>query len=62
VPSCLLRCLFEGRNDRIFEDYEKTLEELKSFFFYSLYIWISAFVALLEINFHDFLIHFSPFS
>jgi hypothetical protein len=45
-------------NDRIFEDRERTLEELKFFFFYSLYIWTAAFVAPLEISFHDFLVFF----
>jgi hypothetical protein len=36
VPSCLLWCLWRERNDRNFEDQERTLEELKTFFFYSL--------------------------
>jgi hypothetical protein len=42
-------------NDQIFEDCERTLEELKFFFFYSLYIWTAVFVAPLEIVFMIFL-------
>jgi hypothetical protein len=48
-------------NDRIFEDHKRTLEELKFFFFYSLYIWTAAFVAPLEISFHDFFVFFFSF-
>jgi hypothetical protein len=33
VPLCLMWCLWRERNDRSFEDQERTLEELKSFFF-----------------------------
>jgi hypothetical protein len=37
------------------------LEELKSSFFYSLYIWTAVFVAPLEISFNDFLGSFFSF-
>jgi hypothetical protein len=37
VPLCLIWCLWRERNDRSFEDQERTLEELKSFFFHSLF-------------------------
>jgi hypothetical protein len=33
VPPYLLWCLWREINDSIFEDRERTLEELKSFFF-----------------------------
>jgi hypothetical protein len=33
VPLCLLWCLWRERNARCFEDLERSLEELKSFFF-----------------------------
>jgi hypothetical protein len=37
VHCCLICCLWRERNDRQFEDKERTIEELISFFFYSLY-------------------------
>jgi hypothetical protein len=36
VTSCLLWCLWRERNDRNFKDQERTIEELKIIFFYSL--------------------------
>lgn len=30
-------------NNRSFEDCERTLEEVESFFFYTIYIWTAAF-------------------
>ena len=38
-------------NHQIFKDCERTLEQLKSFFFYFLFIWTTALVAPLEISF-----------
>lgn len=62
VPSCLMWCLWRERNDRIFEDKEMTFEELRTFFFYSLYTWSVGFLTPLVISFHDFIILFSsPF-
>jgi hypothetical protein len=37
VYSCLLWCLWRERNDRQFENKEMTIEELITFFFFSLY-------------------------
>jgi len=59
VPYCLLWCLWRERNDRLFEDKEKTIEELISFFFYFLYSWTAAFLTPLVISFNDFLVLFS---
>jgi hypothetical protein len=42
-------------NYRSFEDCERTLEEIKSLFFNTLYIWIAVFVSSLVISYHDFL-------
>jgi hypothetical protein len=47
-------------NDRSFEDNESTLEEIKSLFFNTLYLWTVAFVSHLMINYHDFLVIFTP--
>jgi hypothetical protein len=59
VSCCLLWCLWRERNDRQFEDKERTIEELISFFFYSLYSWTAAFLALLVVSFNEFLVLFS---
>jgi len=50
LPSCLLWCLWRERNNRRFEDREKTLEEIKSLFFNTLYLWTTAYVYHLGIN------------
>jgi hypothetical protein len=39
APCCLMWCLWTERNDRQFEDKERTIEELISFFLHSLYSW-----------------------
>jgi hypothetical protein len=62
VPCCLLWCLWRERNDRHFEDKERTIEELISFFFHSLFSWTTAFLAPLVISFNDFLALFSSSS
>ena len=40
VPSSLFWCLWREMNDRIFEDRERTLKELKSLFFLFFFIFI----------------------
>jgi hypothetical protein len=62
VPCCLLWCLRRERNDRQFEDKERIIEELISFFFLSLYSWTAAFLAPIVINYHDLLVLFSSSS
>jgi hypothetical protein len=47
-------------NDRCFEDCKTTLEELKSLFFNTLYLWTTAYVAHLVISYYDFLFLFTP--
>jgi hypothetical protein len=42
-------------NERSLEDRERTLEEIKALFFYTLYLWTTAFVSPLMISYHDFL-------
>jgi hypothetical protein len=48
-------------NDENFEDCERTLEELKSLFFNTLYLWTVAFVSF-GVSYHDFLVLFALFS
>jgi hypothetical protein len=50
------------RNDRQFEDKERSIEELLYFFFSSLYSWTAAFLAPSGISYNDFLVFFPLFS
>jgi uncharacterized membrane protein len=59
IHCCLLWCLWMERNDRQFEDKERSMEELMYFFFFSLYSWTAAFLAPLGISYNDFLVLFS---
>jgi hypothetical protein len=59
VPSCLLWYLWRESNNRSFEDYKRTLEESKSLFFITLYLWTTVFVSPLMINYYDFLVLFA---
>jgi hypothetical protein len=59
VPLFLIWCLWRERNVRCFEDLDGTLEELKSFFFFSLFTWTTAYLAQLVISFPKFLVLFS---
>jgi hypothetical protein len=61
VHPCLLWCLWREKNDRCFEDREKTSEELKSLFFNTLYLMIATYIAHLVICFHDFLFSVCPY-
>ena len=47
-------------SDKSFEDHEITLEEIKSLFFNSLYLWTTAFISPLVISYHNFFIVFAP--
>jgi hypothetical protein len=58
VP-CLLWYVWRERNDRQFEDKERIIEELISFFFHFLYSWTAVFLTPLVLSFNDFLVLFS---
>jgi hypothetical protein len=60
VPTCLFWCLWREMNDRNFEDRERSLEEILSLFFETLYLWTAAFVSPLSLSFSDFLVRFAP--
>ena len=59
VSLCIMWCVGRERNDKSFKNLERTLEELKSFFFFSLFSWTAAYLASLIISFSDFLALFS---
>jgi hypothetical protein len=54
--------LWRERNDRQFEDKERTIEELISFFLHSLHSWTAAYLASLVISYNEFLVLFSSSS
>jgi hypothetical protein len=62
VSSCPMWCLWREINDRSFEDREKTLEEIKSLFFNTLYLWTTTYVFPLAVSYQDFLVLFAPTS
>jgi hypothetical protein len=57
VPTCLFWCLWKERNDRNFEEREKSMRDV-----ISLYLWTPAYVSHLAISFSDFLFRFTLFS
>jgi hypothetical protein len=60
--SCLgLCCFLREKNDRCFEDDERTLEELKALFFNNFYFWTAAYVFPLVINLSCFSFSFCPY-
>lgn len=50
VPFYLLWYLWKERNNISFEDCERMLVEVKSFFFYTLCLWTTAFVSPLLLS------------
>jgi hypothetical protein len=46
-------------NNRNFEDKERSLEEILSLFYDTLYLWTAAFVSPLSLSYSDFLVRFA---
>jgi hypothetical protein len=59
VSMCLFFCLWQERNNRSFENLERSLEDILSSCFHTLYLWTVAHLSLLLISYDDFLAHFS---
>ncbi|KAG2684712.1 hypothetical protein I3843_10G086000 [Carya illinoinensis] len=55
VPICIMWCIWQERNERTFEDKERTLEELRSLFFTTLLLWAIS-LDFNGQNVHDFLL------
>jgi hypothetical protein len=53
-------CLWREMNYRCFDECERTLEELQSCFFNTLYLWTAAYIFPLVISFYDFFVLFAP--
>jgi len=59
VPTCLFWCLKKEMNDRNFEDRERSMADIISLFFETLYFWMAAYMSPLSISFNDFLFRFT---
>lgn len=59
VSTCLFWCLWKERNDRNFEDRERSMGDIISVLFETLYLWTAAYLFLLSISFNDFLFRFA---
>jgi hypothetical protein len=55
MHTCLFWCLWKEKNDRNFKDRERSLEEILSLFYDTLYLWTVAFVSPLSLSYSDFL-------
>ena len=55
VPHCLLWCLWRERNGRCFEDKERSISDLKLFFFSTLMDWLVVLQNQSFLSFLDFL-------
>ena len=55
VPHCLMWCLWRERNSRYFEDIERSIPDLKPFFFKTLLDWLFALQKQSFPSFIDFL-------
>jgi hypothetical protein len=59
VLICLFWCVWKERNNRFFEDLERSLDDILASFFHTLYLWMVAFVHPLSPSYVDFLVCFS---
>ena len=59
IPTCIMWCLWQERNERTFEDKERSVEELKLLFFKTLCTWAIA-IDLNGKDLHEFLVSNMP--
>ena len=59
MPMCLFWCLWQERKNKCFEDIERSLEDILSYYFHTLYLWTIAHLSTVSISYDDFLTHFS---
>jgi len=59
VLICLFWCVWKERNNRFFEDLERSLDDILASCFHTLYLWMVAFVHPLSPSYVDFLVCFS---
>lgn len=58
VPTYIFWCLWKEKNDRTFEDKERSLEDILSLFYSTLYSWTAVVIFPLSLSFSDFLVRF----
>jgi hypothetical protein len=54
--------VYGERNNRCFDDLERSSEDILSSCFHTLYLWIVAYVCPVSINYDEFLMRFFPSS
>jgi hypothetical protein len=59
LPTCRFWCLWKEKNDRNFEENERSMGDIISMLFETLYLWTTAYVSPLSISFSDFLFRFA---
>lgn len=59
VPTCIIWCVWNERNNRCFKNLERSLEDILTSFLHALYLWTVTFVSPLSLSFGDFLVRFS---
>jgi hypothetical protein len=57
-PLAFFWTIWRERNNRNFEDLERSLEDIIYYFFHTLYHWTAAFVSPLTFSYDDFLVRF----
>jgi hypothetical protein len=59
VSTCLFWCLWQEGNNRCFEDLERSLKDILSYCFHTLYLWTVTHLSPVSISYVDFLTPFS---
>jgi hypothetical protein len=59
VPTCLFWAIWREMNNKRFEDLERPLEDIISYFFHTWYLWTTTFLSPLMISYDDFFVRFS---
>jgi hypothetical protein len=59
VRTFFFWCVWKDMNDIYFEDRERSLGEILSLFYETLYLWMAAYVSSLSISYSAFLIRFT---
>jgi hypothetical protein len=58
APIYLFWCLWREMKNKSFEDLERTLKEISSSFYHTVYLWTTAYVHPLSFSFDNFLARF----